>query len=62
MQLFRMEAHFILLFWGQPVGSVAELGIETGVPDSKFQVLINISAKYILKAYLVRPADFLHIH
>lgn len=57
-----MEAHFILLVWGQPVGSVAELGIEIGVPDSKFQVLINISAKYILKTYWVRPADFLPIH
>lgn len=38
-----MKADFILLVRGQPVGSVAELGIETRVTDSKFQVLINIS-------------------
>lgn len=56
-----MEAHFILLVWGQPVGSVAELGIETRVTDSKFQVLINISAQCILKAYLVRTSDFFPI-
>lgn len=56
-----MEAHFILLVWGQPVGSVAELGIETRVTDSKFQVLINNSAQCILKAYLVRIVDIFSI-